>query len=73
RNLWIITSSEALRILYDWIRMVYSNEFVAKLQCLHLFVPHARIEETAKTLGFPFVTLTASGDENLLVALQSYV
>jgi uroporphyrinogen-III synthase len=44
---------------------------VAKLQQQHLIVPHARIAETASALGFNAVTLTGSGDERLLAALQS--
>jgi uroporphyrinogen-III synthase len=34
-------------------------------------VPHARIHETARALGFTRLTLTGSGDERLLAALQS--
>jgi uroporphyrinogen-III synthase len=36
-----------------------------------LIVPHARIAETAQALGTARVTLTGSGDERLLAALQS--
>jgi uroporphyrinogen-III synthase len=41
------------------------------MQHQHLIVPHARIAETARALGFGRVTLTGSGDERLLAALQS--
>jgi uroporphyrinogen-III synthase len=41
------------------------------MQQQHLIVPHARIAETARALGFARVTLTGSGDERLLAALQS--
>jgi len=44
---------------------------VADLQRQHLIVPHARIADTAWALGFTAVTLTGSGDERLLAALQS--
>ena len=37
----------------------------------HVIVPHARIGETAKTLGLSRLTLCGSGDERLLAALQS--
>jgi uroporphyrinogen-III synthase len=42
------------------------------MQQQHLIVPHARIAETAN-LGFSKLTLTGSGDERLLAALQSYL
>ena len=44
---------------------------VAKMLQQHLIVPHARIAQTASTLGFTCITLTGSGDERLLAALQS--
>jgi uroporphyrinogen-III synthase len=78
-NDWIITSSEALRGLAGLVRTL-DNEGgapldtttnVAKLQQQRLIVPHSRIAETARALGFTEVTLTGSGDERLLAALQS--
>ncbi|RJG08307.1 uroporphyrinogen-III synthase [Massilia cavernae] len=68
---WIITSSEALRGLMALVRQLGSEEAVAKMQQQHLIVPHARIAETANTLGLTRLTLTGSGDECLLAALQS--
>jgi uroporphyrinogen-III synthase len=44
---------------------------VVKMQLQSLIVPHVRIAETAQSLGFTRVTLTGSGDEQLLAALQS--
>jgi uroporphyrinogen-III synthase len=44
---------------------------VVKLQHKQLIVPHVRIEETARALGFHSVRLTGSGDEALIAALQS--
>ncbi|WP_062117354.1 uroporphyrinogen-III synthase [Collimonas pratensis] len=70
QNDWIVTSSEALRHLLDLVRQVESGSGVAKIQQQHLLVPHARIAETAHALGFSEVTLTGSGDERLLAALQ---
>lgn len=71
---WIITSSEALRILVDMAAAAGdfggNGDGVAKLQQQTLFVPHARIAETAHALGFRNVIRTASGDESLLAALQ---
>ena len=72
-NVWLITSSEALRTLMDWVRKLASHEFVAKMHHQEIIVPHVRSAETAQSLGFHFITLTASGDEPMLVALQSHV
>lgn len=68
---WIITSSEALRILLDMADEAGGADIVAKMQQQHLIVPHVRIAETARDLGFRTITQTASGDEALLTALQS--
>jgi uroporphyrinogen-III synthase len=77
-NDWIITSSEALRGLCDLLAkldMEYPDAVqqnsVVLMQQQHLIVPHARIAETANNLGFSKLTLTGSGDERLLAALQS--
>ena len=69
-NDWIFTSSEALRGLFDLLVLV-DPSLVAKMQQQHAIVPHARIAETAAALGMVDVTLTGSGDERLLAALQS--
>jgi uroporphyrinogen-III synthase len=71
QNDWIITSSEALRGLVSLLDELDSSQAVAKMQQQHLIVPHARIAETARALGLARVTLTGSGDERLLAALQS--
>ena len=67
---WIITSSEALRILLQLVEQVAGAHGVAKMQQQRLIVPHARIAETARSLAFGNLTLTASGDESLVGALQ---
>lgn len=72
RNDWIVTSSEALRGLVDLVGQLGGGANVAELQRQHLLVPHARIAETARALGFADLTLTGSGDDRLLAALQSY-
>jgi uroporphyrinogen-III synthase len=72
-NDWIITSSEALRGLFALLAQLDSGAAVEKMQQQHLIVPHARIAETAHALGLARVTLTGSGDERLLAALQSQV
>lgn len=68
---WIVTSSEALRILIAMVNQLDSDSYVVKLQHKKIFVPHLRIAETAQTLGFKNTTLTGSGDEQLLAALES--
>jgi uroporphyrinogen-III synthase len=70
-NDWLITSSEALRGLAQLTEQLDGPASVAKLQQQHLIVPHSRIAATAAFLGCQRVTLTASGDEGLLAALQS--
>jgi uroporphyrinogen-III synthase len=67
----MITSSEALRGLLDMASALGGADAVVSLQQKRLIVPHLRIEETARTLGFHSVTLTGSGDEALIAALQS--
>ncbi|MBY0241337.1 MAG: uroporphyrinogen-III synthase [Burkholderiaceae bacterium] len=69
---WLITSSEALRGLLALVRQLpEADTLVAKLQHQEMIVPHARIAETATSLGFHCITQTGSGDERLLAALQS--
>ena len=69
-NDWIITSSEALRGLFDLLRQL-DQVLVEQMQQQHVIVPHARIAATAQALGLARVTLTGSGDERLLAAIQS--
>ncbi|MFZ6748361.1 uroporphyrinogen-III synthase [Undibacterium sp. Ren11W] len=71
QNTWVVTSSEVLKTMLLWAGQIDLVGGVAKMQHQHILVPHARIAETAKILGFISITLTGSGDERLLVALQS--
>jgi len=75
KNDWIVTSSEALRNLehmaHQLSAMRPDADAVVKMQQQRLFVPHARIAETAHAAGFLDVHMSASGDEALLGALQS--
>jgi uroporphyrinogen-III synthase len=70
-NDWIVTSSEALRNLTAMAQQLGDPSALTKLQQQQLIVPHARIAETAEMLGLRNLTLTGSGDEQLLAALQS--
>lgn len=67
---WVITSSEALRILLQMVQDTGGDAAVVKMQQQRLVVPHARIAETARSLGFTDIEQTGSGDEPLLAALQ---
>lgn len=71
QNEWIVTSSEALRILQDMTSQLDEAEVVAKMQQKRILVPHARIAETAYQLDFHNIVLTRSGDDGLIAALQS--
>jgi uroporphyrinogen-III synthase len=68
---WLITSSEALRILMRMVRDIAGDAGVVKMQQQNLVVPHIRIAETARAQGFVNVALVGSGDEHLFAALQS--
>ncbi|MGI4846624.1 MAG: uroporphyrinogen-III synthase [Janthinobacterium lividum] len=68
---WIVTSSEALRFGVVMAAALDDKNAVAKLQRQQLIVPHQRIEETARQLGFAQILLTGSGDAAVLRALQS--
>lgn len=67
---WVITSSEALRILVQMARDIERDAGVLKLQHQHLIVPHVRIAESARELGFKNITETGSGDDQLIAAIQ---
>lgn len=81
---WVITSSSVLTTLLDWCSQLdhatlhsehqienQPDSAVAKMQQQQLYVPHFRIAEVARELGFKHIRLTASGDEKLILALQS--
>ena len=68
---WVITSSEALRHLKSAMAEVAGDEGWVRLQRSVIIVPHPRIAETARAMGFTHVILTASGDEALIAAIQS--
>jgi uroporphyrinogen-III synthase len=70
RNDWIVTSSEALQILMRMVKQVDAANGVVKMQQQRIIVPHARIAETAQNLGLSEISLTGSGDERMLAALQ---
>lgn len=71
RHDWLVTSSEALRILLDMVDRLDTADGVVKMQQQRLIVPHARIADTARTLGFSRIVQSRSGDDGLIAALQS--
>jgi len=68
---WIVTSSEALRNLVQLTTEALGIAGVVKIQHQQIIVSHQRIAQTARSLGFCHVTVSGSGDERLIAALQS--
>lgn len=62
------TSSEALGYLWEML----DSAARAQLAALPLFVPHARIAEGARALGWRNVVATAGGDAGLLEGLMAW-
>jgi uroporphyrinogen-III synthase len=65
------SSGAAHQTAHQAARHAEDRSAVVMLQQQHLIVPHARIAQTAAELGCSRVTLTGSGDELVLAALQS--
>jgi uroporphyrinogen-III synthase len=70
-GVWLISSSEALRTLESQVQQVGGEPAVVKMHQAQLWVSHQRIAQNAQNSGFERVRLIGSGDENLLLALQS--
>lgn len=72
-RVWIVNSSEALRTLAEMINNETdrTEQRAVMMQQMNLWVSHHRIVETAEKCGFKRIRLISSGDENLLLALQS--
>jgi len=64
----ISTSSEGLHNLFDLVGKLGQSW----LRKTPLFVPHPRIEQTARELGLATVVLTAQGDEGLVEGLAQW-
>ena len=63
-----VSSSEGLRYLVDLL----DAEGRAFLQRTPIFVPHARIAENARALGFSNIVLTEGADAGILAGLLAY-
>ena len=70
-NDWIITSSEGLRLLQGLVEQVAGARGWAAMLQKTLLIPHFRIAETARSLGFMHIIQTGSGDDALCAAIQS--
>ena len=64
----ISTSSEGLHNLFDLVGKLGQSW----LRKTPLFVPHPRIERTARELGLATVVLSAQGDEGLVAGLAQW-
>jgi len=71
QNDWIITSSEALRLLKQMVEQADPAAGWQHLQNKTLILPHPLIAETARECGFTHINLCGSGDEALFGAIQS--
>ncbi|MES2565102.1 MAG: uroporphyrinogen-III synthase [Pseudomonadota bacterium] len=64
----IVTSSEGLRNFHEMLGV----DGQAALAATPMFVPHPRIEATARELGLSAVVLTASGDDAICAAIVQH-
>ena len=72
RLAWLFTSSEGVRYLNDLARTALNPAHYAALKRSQAIAPHARIAETARSLGFDTITLSGAGDRNIVNALLSW-
>jgi uroporphyrinogen III methyltransferase / synthase len=68
---WLLTSSEGVRNLSELARQYLTETERAALAHVPLVVPHPRIAETARGLGFDRITPSEPGDERIAAALRS--
>ena len=71
RLIWLFTSSEGVRYLNDLACTALSAAHYAALKRSQAIAPHARIAETARSLGFDTITLSGAGDRNIVGAILS--
>lgn len=68
---WLLTSSEGVRNLSELAREHLTQAEQAALAHAPVVVPHPRIAETARGLGFDRITSSGPGDERIAAALRS--
>lgn len=64
----VVTSSEGLANLFSMVGAAHEQ----RLRATPLFVPHARIAESAQRRGCAHVVTTAAGDEGLFIGLCTH-
>jgi uroporphyrinogen III methyltransferase / synthase len=67
---WLATSSEGLRNLHALAGENLSDVEQRALKDAPIVVPHPRIAETGRTLGFDRITQSGPGDDRILAALR---
>lgn len=67
-SLVVVSSSESLQRLMQAV----PDCLRTKLMSLPMLVPHGRIAEMARSLGFTRVMVTAGGDQGILESLRTY-
>ena len=70
-NDWVITSSEGLRFLQDMVQQAAGLAGWSLMLKKTLIIPHERISQTARSLGFQQIIQTGSGDDALCAEIQS--
>ncbi|MFX1684299.1 fused uroporphyrinogen-III synthase HemD/membrane protein HemX [Paraburkholderia sp. A1RO-5L] len=66
---WLVTSSEGVRNLDELARDHLTAGELVELRHAPLVAPHARIGETARSLGFDRITVSGAGDERIVETL----
>jgi len=66
---WLATSSEGVRNLDELAREHLTAGEIVELRHAPLVAPHARIAETARSMGFDRITVSGAGDERIVETL----
>ncbi|WP_415913894.1 fused uroporphyrinogen-III synthase HemD/membrane protein HemX [Paraburkholderia sp. J76] len=66
---WLVTSSEGVRNLDELAREHLTAGEIVELRHAPLVAPHARIAETARSMGFDRITVSGAGDERIVETL----
>ena len=66
---WLITSSEGVRNLAELARDHLTAGEITELHHAPFVVPHPRIGETARGMGFDRITVSGAGDERIVETL----
>ncbi|MEJ8796069.1 fused uroporphyrinogen-III synthase HemD/membrane protein HemX [Trinickia caryophylli] len=69
---WLLTSSEGVRNLQTLAEAGLTSDERAALAHVPVVVPHPRIAETARRLGFDRITASGPGDGRIAAALRAF-